>query len=52
LLVAHLISPPGLAAPAGIAVLETLDGRAASAQSGRLLDIEGFYGGWLGRELP
>jgi hypothetical protein len=32
LLVAHLVPPPGLAAPAGVAVLETLNGRAVSAQ--------------------
>jgi hypothetical protein len=32
LLVAHLISPPGLAAPASVSVLEALDGRAVSAQ--------------------
>jgi hypothetical protein len=32
LLVVHLISPPGLAAPAGEAVLETLNGRAVPPQ--------------------
>src|SRR5207248_1660099 len=32
LLFAHLVSPPGLAAPARVAVLEALDRRAVSAQ--------------------
>jgi hypothetical protein len=32
LLVAHLIAPPSLAAPASVPVLETFDGRTVSAQ--------------------